>query len=84
MVVAELCRSVTRARGPGTEAQRPLKRSSTKIGAQLDETCKTGQRKEKSDERMELHMRGILHAGCFLFHGLPLEYNIQSDCPVHE
>lgn len=40
--------------------------------------------KEKSDVRMELKITGILHAGCFLLHGLPKEYNIQSDCPIHE
>lgn len=40
--------------------------------------------KEKNGERTELGMRGILHAGCFLFHGLLLEYNTQSDCPVPE
>ena len=39
---------------------------------------------DKNGERTELEKRGILHAGCFLFHGLLMEYNIQSDCPVHE
>lgn len=35
--------------------------------------------KEKSGVRMELKITGILHAGYFLVHGLPSEYNIQSD-----
>lgn len=58
---------------------------SRKFCAQLDEPCKTGEkRKEVNGWSWAGEMRGILHAGCFLFHGLPLEYNIQSDCPVNE
>lgn len=83
MVVAKLCTSVPTAEGPRTDAQRPRKTVRTKSarnwmkGAKLD-------RRERIGERMELGRRGILHAGSFLFHGLLLEYNIQSDCPVHE
>lgn len=40
--------------------------------------------KERSGVRMELKGTGISHAGCFLLCGLPEEYDIQSDCPVHE
>lgn len=44
--------------------------------------CVTGE--EKSDVRMEPKITGILRAGCFLLHGLLKEYNIKSDCPIHE
>lgn len=39
--------------------------------------------KEKSGVRMERKITGILHAGGFLANGLPKEYDILLDCPVH-
>lgn len=66
-----------RGRGQSRQAERSCVASGAEICAQLD-------KREKWCPDGALKITGILHAGCFLLNGLPKEYDIQSDCPVHE